>query len=50
MQRALSRMPGDQATKFAYSQKFWWETENLLIGALGLLRHKLGARSHDRLS
>ena len=42
MQRALSQMPGDQATKFAYSQKFCWEIEDLLIGALGLLRHKTG--------
>ena len=32
MQRALSRMPGDRATKFAYSQKFCWEIEDLLIG------------------
>ena len=63
MQRALSQMLGDQATKFAYWQKFCWETEDLPIGfmlsmmlekrsntarALGLLRHKLGVRSPFR--
>ena len=63
MQRALSQMHSDQATKFAYWQKFCWETEDLPIGfmlsmmlekrsnmarALGLLRHKLGVRSPFR--
>lgn len=32
MQRALSQMPGNPATKFAYWQKFCWETEDLPIG------------------
>lgn len=32
MQRALSQMAGNQATKFAYWQKFCWETEDLPIG------------------
>lgn len=32
MQRALSQMAGNQATKFAYWQKFCWETENMPIG------------------
>jgi haloalkane dehalogenase len=32
MQRALSQMPGNQATKFAYWQKFCWETEDMPIG------------------
>ena len=60
MQRALSRMPGDQAAKFAYWQKFCWETEDLPVGfmlsmmleqrsnlsrALAFLLHKLGIRS-----
>ncbi len=60
MQKALSQMPGDQATKFAYWQKFCWETEDLPIGfmmsmgieqrsnlarAIMLLLHNLGMRS-----
>ena len=60
MQRALGQMPGNQAVKFAYWQKFCWETEDLPIGfmmsmtmeqrsnlsrAIGLLLHKLGVRS-----
>ena len=32
MQRALSQMAGNQATKFAYWQKYCWETEDLPIG------------------
>ena len=32
MQQALSQMEGDQARKFAYWQKFCWETENMPIG------------------
>jgi len=32
MQRALSQMAGNQATKFAYWQKFCWETEDMPIG------------------
>ena len=32
MQRALSQMPGNPATKFAYWQKFCWETEDMPIG------------------
>ena len=32
MQQALSQMPGNQAVKFAYWQKFCWETEHLPIG------------------
>ena len=57
MQRALSQMPGNPATKFAYWQKFCWETEDLPIGfmmsmtmerrsnlarAMRLLSHSLG--------
>ena len=60
MQRALSQMPGNQATKFAYWQKFCWETEDLPIGfmmsmmmekrsnlsrAVRFLLHNLGVRS-----
>ncbi|MYE12990.1 MAG: haloalkane dehalogenase [Gammaproteobacteria bacterium] len=32
MQRALSQMPGNPATKFAYWQKFCWETEDMPVG------------------
>ncbi|MEM7018832.1 MAG: haloalkane dehalogenase [Pseudomonadota bacterium] len=32
MQQALSQMVGDQARKFAYWQKFCWETEDIPIG------------------
>ncbi len=32
MQKALSQMPGSQATKFAYWQKFCWETADLPVG------------------
>lgn len=32
MQQALSQMPGNPAVKFAYWQKFCWETEDLPIG------------------
>ncbi len=32
MQRALSQMSGNQATKFAYWQKFCWENADLPIG------------------
>jgi haloalkane dehalogenase len=32
MQRALSQMAGNPATKFAYWQKFCWETEDMPIG------------------
>lgn len=32
MQRALSQMAGNQAIKFAYWQKFCWETEDIPIG------------------
>jgi haloalkane dehalogenase len=32
MQKALGQMPGDQAKKFAYWQKFCWENEDLPIG------------------
>ena len=32
MQKALSQMAGNPATKFAYWQKFCWETEDLPIG------------------
>ena len=60
MQKALSRMPGNQARKFAYWQKFCWETEDLPIGfmmsmsmekrsnlsrAFTFLLHNLGIRS-----
>ena len=60
MQRALSQMPGNQATKFAYWQKFCWETEDMPIGfmmsmtmeersnlsrALRFLLHNLGMGS-----
>lgn len=60
MQRALSQMPGNQATKFAYWQKFCWETVDLPIGfmmsmtmekrsnlsrAFGIILHNLGVKS-----
>ena len=60
MQKALSRMPGDPATKFAYWQKFCWETEDMPIGfmmsmmmerrsnlsrAIRFMLHNLGIRS-----
>lgn len=32
MQRALGQMAGNQATKFAYWQKFCWETQDMPIG------------------
>ena len=32
MQKALREMPGDQARKFAYWQKFCWENDDLPIG------------------
>ena len=32
MQKALSRMPGNPATQFAYWQKFCWETADMPIG------------------
>lgn len=32
MQRALSQMAGNPATKFAYWQKFCWENENMPVG------------------
>jgi haloalkane dehalogenase len=32
MQRALSQMAGNQATKFAYWQKFCWESADMPIG------------------
>ncbi len=32
MQQALGQMPGNRATKFAYWQKFCWETEDMPIG------------------
>ena len=32
MQKALQQMPGDQARKFAYWQKFCWENANMPIG------------------
>lgn len=34
MQQALRRMSGDPARKFAYWQKFCWETEDLPIGLM----------------
>ena len=60
MQKALSQMPGNQATKFAYWQKFCWETEDMPVGfmmsmmlekrsnlsrAFGFLLYNLGIRS-----
>lgn len=60
MQKALSQMDGDPARKFAYWQKFCWETEDLPIGfmlsmmteeqspplkALKFFLHKLGMNS-----
>ena len=60
MQQALSQMSGNQATKFAYWQKFCWETVDLPIGfmmsmtmekrsnlsrAFGFLLHNLGIKS-----
>jgi haloalkane dehalogenase len=60
MQKALSQMDGDPARKFAYWQKFCWETEDLPIGfmlsmmtekqspplqALKFILHKLGMTS-----
>jgi pimeloyl-ACP methyl ester carboxylesterase len=32
MQKAIGQMPGEQAVKFAYWQKFCWENENMPIG------------------
>ncbi|MGK0222662.1 MAG: haloalkane dehalogenase [Limisphaerales bacterium] len=60
MQRALSQMAGNPATKFAYWQKFCWESENMPVGfmmsmmmeqrsnlsrALKFILHSLGMQS-----
>ena len=60
MQKAIGQMPGEQAVKFAYWQKFCWENENMPIGfmmsmmmektakplqALKFLMHRLGMYS-----
>lgn len=60
MQKAIGQMPGEQAVKFAYWQKFCWENENMPIGfmmsmmmektakplqALKFLMHSLGMYS-----
>ncbi|RZO71781.1 MAG: alpha/beta fold hydrolase [OM182 bacterium] len=45
MQRALFNMAGSQATKFAYWQKFCWETERLPIGLI----MSMSAERHSKL-
>ena len=46
MQKALSQMPGNQATKFAYWQKFCWETEDMPIGfMMSMMMEKRSNRS-----
>ena len=37
MQKALGAMPGDPARKFAYWQKFCWETEDLPVGFMMMM-------------